>query len=78
MPRTLYWRGKRGNETWWAVREGDYKLVRNGQGQKSEEWLFDIKSDSLEKKDLLREQSNRTMQLKQKLADWEREVKALR
>lgn len=78
VPRTLYWRGKRGNETWWAVRDGDYKFVRTMQGQKSEEWLFDVKSDPAEQKDLKSEQSNMADQLKQKLARWEIGVKAVR
>jgi arylsulfatase A-like enzyme len=78
IPRTLYWRGKRGNETWWAVRDGDYKFVRTRQGQNGEQWLFDIKRDPAEQKDLKPQQSDLAAQLKQKVADWEIEVKAVR
>ena len=78
VPRTLYWRGKRGTETWWAVRDGGLKYVRNAQGQKAEEWLFNLESDSLEKSNLLASQPDSVSRLKEKLTDWEREVKAIR
>jgi arylsulfatase A len=40
--RTLFWRGRRGDQTWWAVRDGDLKYVRKAEGSDSQEWLFDL------------------------------------
>lgn len=78
VPRTLYWRGKRGKETWWALRDGNSKFVRNRQGESTQEWLFDIKADPLEQRDLSKDQPNLAKELERKLADWELEVKAVR
>ena len=40
--RTLYWRGKRGDRTWSAVRQADLKYVRKVEADQTEEWLFDL------------------------------------
>ena len=45
FPRTLFWRGKRGDRTWWAVRDGDSKYVRKTEGGQTDEWLFDLATD---------------------------------
>jgi hypothetical protein len=52
--------------------------VRNTQGQKTEEWLFNLESDSLEKTNLLASQPDSVSRLQKKLADWELEVKVVR
>jgi N-acetylgalactosamine-6-sulfatase len=78
VPRTLFWRGKRGDNTWWGVRDGDLKYVRNTDGENTEEWMFNLKSDRSEKSSLLKNQPQAAAKLKQKLADWEQEVKAVR
>ncbi len=78
ISRTLFWRGKRGDVTWSAVRHGDQKLVRHTEGVETEEWLFDLAGDISEKTDLLSQQSAVAVNLKKLLADWEQEVKPVR
>ena len=77
FPRTLFWRGKRGERTWSAVRSGDLKYVRKVEGETSE-WLFDLGSDIAEKNDLGSSRPGDLGRLKKLLADWEKEVEALR
>ena len=72
--RTLFWRGKRGERTWWAVRQGDLKYIRKTEG-KTEEWLFDLSKDIGEKTDLSLLKPRQFALLKGLLADWEKEVK---
>jgi arylsulfatase A-like enzyme len=75
--RTLFWRGKRGERTWSAVRSGDLKYVRKVEGETSE-WLFDLASDLAEKNDLSSSRPGEARRLKKLLADWEKDVEALR
>ena len=75
--RTLFWRGKRGERTWSAVRSGDLKYVRKVEGETSE-WLFDLASDIAEKNDLGRSRPQELKRLKKLLADWEKDVQAVR
>jgi hypothetical protein len=77
FPRTLYWRGKRGERTWSAVRDGDLKFVRKTEGQ-TQEWLFDLSKDIGEKNDLSRARPKQVARLKKLLADWEKEVPPVR
>ena len=73
--RTLFWRGKRGDKTWSAVRHGDAKYVRKVEGDRTEEWTFDL-GDSDESVEL--ESSETTSQLQKLLAEWENDVKPAR
>ena len=75
--RTLFWRGKRGERTWSAVRSGDLKYVRKVEGETSE-WLFDLAGDIAEKNDLSGSRPGELRRLKKLLADWEKDVEALR
>ena len=76
-PRTLFWRGKRGERTWAAVREGNLKYVRKTEGQ-TEAWLYDVSKDLGEKNDLLTKQPNDAARLKALLAKWEKDVRPVR
>lgn len=76
--RALFWRGKRGDRTWWAVRDGDLKYVREQDGDRVEEWLFDLAKDKSEQQDLSKSHPDRVAQLKKRLANWEKEVKPIR
>ncbi len=78
FPRTLFWRGRRGDRTWWAVRDGDWKYVRKAEGGALEEWLFDLARDVGEKNNLLAEERAEAARLKGLLRTWERNVKAVR
>lgn len=75
--RTLYWRGKRGDRTWWAVREGDLKYVRKTEGH-TQEWLFDLSKDLGEKTNLTSKHPKDLARLKKLLAVWEKEVRPVR
>ena len=75
--RTLFWRGKRGERIWSAVREGDLKYVRKVEGQ-TQEWLFDLSKDLAEKNNLSSAQPKELIRMKKLLANWEKEVKPVR
>ncbi len=74
--RTLFWRGKRGERTWSAVRSGDLKYVRKVEGETSE-WLFDLADDIAEKNNLGESRPGELRRLKKLLADWEKDVATL-
>lgn len=78
LSRTLFWRGKRDDLTWSAVRDDNIKLVRQREGDKSEEWLFDLSKDTGEADDLADMQPSEQSRLRQLLADWEQNVRAER
>ncbi len=77
IKRTLFWRGKRGDRTWWAVRDGDLKFVRKTEGGKTENWLFDLKEDRGEQVNLIDTRSD-GMLLNEKLSAWEKDVVPMR
>ena len=74
ISRSLFWRGRRGARTWWAVRDGDLKYVRKSETGQTDQWLFDLSSDMQEKKDLLAKKSSETNRLKKLLSKWEADV----
>ncbi len=76
--RTLFWRGRRGDRTWKAVRDGTMKYLWKTEGGKEEEWFFDLAKDPGEKNNLLERRADDAAKLKKKLAAWEAEVQALR
>jgi arylsulfatase A-like enzyme len=78
VARTLFWRGKRGDRTWSAVRAGDLKLVRKQQGDQSEQWLFDLARDPGEQQDLLEDRPADRRRLEQQLWQWEADVRPVR
>ena len=72
--RTLFWRDRRGDRTWWAVRDGDLKYLQKTKGGQTEQWLFDVTSDLHEEKNLLDAQPAEADRLRKLLADWEADV----
>ena len=76
--RTLFWRGKRGDRTWRAVRNGDLKYLSLTQSDAFEEHLFDLNQDLSEKKDLLPGAPQNADRLKQLLVAWESNVTSRR
>ena len=72
--RDLFWRQRRGERTWRAVREGTLKLVVRQDAGRRQEFLFDLASDPGEKNDLLATRVTDATRLREKLAAWEREV----
>ncbi len=77
-PRTLFWRGKRGDLTWKAVRDGEMKYVSKTDAGQREEWLFDLARDVGESRDLLNAKPGEAERLKKLLTQWERQTKAVR
>ncbi len=57
-PRNLFWSAG-GQEVWWAVRSGDWKLV----GEKDRIGLFDLSQDVSEKEDLAQKMPEKTAEL---------------
>jgi len=72
--RTLFWRQRRGEVTWRAVRDGATKYVSQAKGSRIEEYLFDLDRDPGEQTNLLADRSAEVARLKNLLARWETEV----
>ena len=78
VERTLFWRGRRGDRTWSAVRDGDLKYVVKREAGKSEEWLFDLSQDIAEQTDLLADRPADAAVMSNLLDRWSRTVRATR
>lgn len=76
--RTLCWRAKRGDRVWRAIRHGNWKHVTRFEDGKSEQWLFDLKSDPAEKLDKSKSHPQILTDLTGRLADWETKTKPSR
>ncbi len=72
--RTLFWRGKRGDRIWRAVRNGNMKYMSLTRTGEFREHVFDLAADPAEKDDLLPIRPEVTLHLKNLLAGWESEV----
>lgn len=78
ISRTLFWRQRRGENTWRGVRDGNLKLVSQQTGKNREEWLFDLGSDIGEKQDLAAARPVEMKRMRELLVKWEEEVKPTR
>lgn len=78
VDRDLFFRNRRGDRTWRAVRSGQMKYLSKTDGDAFEEWLFDLASDPAEKTDLLARRVDDAARLKRLLAAWETEVRHTR
>lgn len=76
--RTLFWRGKRGDRVWSAVRKGDWKLVTKRQRDQQERWLYDLSKDTGETTDLSSKDASRVQEMSRLLQEWEVDVKPIR
>lgn len=76
LSRSLYWRSKRGDRTWRAVRDHDLKMVWKEEGGAIENWLFDLAKDPTESTPL--EDAVTKARLTAQLQSWEAEVTAER
>jgi arylsulfatase A-like enzyme len=73
--RTLFWRGRRSDSTWKAVRDSKLKyVIRTVGGATQTEGLYDLDADVGEQHDLLPSRSRDAARLRQLLAAWEKEV----
>jgi N-acetylgalactosamine-6-sulfatase len=77
-PRTLFWRSRRADRTWKAVRDGWLKYVWREDGDQIDEYLFDLSQDSAETKSLIDSRPDDATRLKQQLANWESDVRPSR
>ena len=72
---TLYWRYKawsqKPEQDGWAIREGDWMLVRNGWG-KTPPALYNVANDPMQKTDLSQAQPERFSNLRKKWEAWDR------
>jgi N-acetylgalactosamine-6-sulfatase len=73
-PRTVCWRYKRAQAVRRAIRDVDWKYVRDGET----EALHDLASDPREENNRLAEQPQVAAKLRARLAAWEKEVQAPR
>jgi arylsulfatase A len=73
--RDFFWRARRGERTWRAVRSGPLKFVSREDAGQREEWLFDLVADPGEQTDLLRQRGEAAGRLRQLLAAWEQDVR---
>jgi N-acetylgalactosamine-6-sulfatase len=76
--RTLYWRARRGERTWRAVRDGSLKYISRTDGPKFQEYLFDLERDAAEKNNLMNNRPADLQRLKRLLVEWEKEVRPRR
>ena len=73
--RTLFWRSKRGDTINKAVRSNNSKYISNLQGDRVEEYLFDLVTDPGEEKNLIHSHPDDKQRLSALLFEWENEVK---
>jgi N-acetylgalactosamine-6-sulfatase len=76
--RTLFWRLRRGERTWWGVRDGSIKYVARREGTTKTESLFDLRDDPAEKTDLAPRRAEEINRVRKLLAEWEEKVRPTR
>lgn len=77
-PRLLFWRQRRGDNTWWAVRDGSLKWIRRAKGAAREEHLFDLAQDPGEQQDVREMRPHDVQRLAARLTEWEHDVRPAR
>jgi N-acetylgalactosamine-6-sulfatase len=79
LPRTVFWRQRRGTSTWKGARDGDLKYVtRIVDGRTEVEALFDLGKDMAEEHDLRAGRPDDVARMRQLVAAWEKEVAPVR
>ena len=69
--RTLFWRSRRAERTWKAVRDGSLKYIWRRDGDQLDEYLFDLSADVAETNNLIQAKPQQAAKLKQQLSRWE-------
>jgi N-acetylgalactosamine-6-sulfatase len=77
-PRTLFWRARRGERTWRAVRDGRLKYLTRRDADRFDQYLFDLDADPGEANNLLASRPQEAERLKRRLVQWEEEVRPRR
>lgn len=70
-PRPLFWRARRADRTWKAVRSSNWKYVWRKDDTGLDEFLFDLHADPGEATNLIATSPEQAEPLKQQLATWE-------
>jgi arylsulfatase A-like enzyme len=70
VSRTLFWRSTFEGRTQRAVRDGQWKYVRDA----NHDFVFDVTNDPGERRDLARTRPDIARRLREKLLAWERDV----
>lgn len=78
VARPMFWRYRRADRTWRAVRDGDLKYVSLQDGPALEEYLFDVAADPGETRNLIAARPEDAARLKRLLDAWQAEVVAAR
>ncbi len=78
VARTLFWRGRRGDRTWRAIRDGSLKRIWLVEGDQTQSWMYDLEADPAEQHDLLSLRSEDARRLEQRMREWEQDVRAMR
>lgn len=73
-PRIMFWRSRRADRTWRAVRRGDLKYVSRQDGDRKEEFLYDVVTDVGERNNLIEQSPKHAGILRDELARWEQEM----
>jgi N-acetylgalactosamine-6-sulfatase len=74
----FFWRARRGDRTWRAVRSSGWKWIGREDAGEQEEWLFNLATDPTEKQDAKAAHASEVKRLKGLVKMWEDEVKAIR
>ena len=74
-PRTVFWRARRDDRTWKAVRDKSMKYIWKTEGGKVEQWMFNLETDAGETENLIDSNQNDVTRLQSLLATWEAEMK---
>lgn len=75
--RTLFWerRSEDGSRHTLAIRRGAWKLIRRvAEGERTQEWLYDLETDPGESRNLAGSRPESVRELRDALTSWERDV----
>ena len=73
-PRVLFWRARRADRTWKAVRKGQFKYIWRKDDDRLDEYLFHLAVDPTETHNLIDMRPDEAGVLKRHLAQWEQEM----
>jgi arylsulfatase A-like enzyme len=76
--RALFWRQRRAELTWRAVRDGDYKYISRSDGARREEMLFNLAADPGEHHNVVATRTTVADRMRELLGRWEQDVKPRR
>jgi arylsulfatase A len=76
--RNFFWRARRGDRTWRAIRSGPWKWIGREDAGEQAEWLFELDRDPTESTDEKAAHPAEVERLKKRVAEWETEVRPVR